>query len=151
MFQQAWRTRNTKGVPFFFHDFLLRPFGHEEHPPALVGGPALLHDLADFAVILSFVLAEQSCGFWVCRRVWVRIAQQGLQSKFSTIWIKYNGTLLTCFHQGFKHCWPFISIAVWPGPGPGPGPGPAICKPKSICNHCPMLLGPQDPFRILSC
>jgi hypothetical protein len=60
------------------------------HVLGLVGRPALLHNLADFAVVLALVLAEQSGCFGVCRGVWVWITEQGLQIKGKTETAKLN-------------------------------------------------------------
>jgi hypothetical protein len=45
----------------------------------LVGCPALFHNLTNFAVVLTLVLAEHSGCFRVSRRIWVWVTQQGLQ------------------------------------------------------------------------
>lgn len=80
MFRQLWQGQKHKGCFVFL---LIAPFQVRPGHAALVGCPALLHNLADFAVVLPLVLAEQSGSFWVCWRIRVWITQQGLQSKFS--------------------------------------------------------------------
>jgi hypothetical protein len=47
----------------------------------LVRCPTLLHNLTNFAVVLALVLAVHPGCFRIRRRIWIRVAQQGLQSQ----------------------------------------------------------------------